>query len=112
MIVPPTGTIEKATNAGTTAITGAIRYTSLSAVAGSSASLKNSLMPSARDCSQPNGPARFGPQRVPSRAMALRSYMIMKSTETIKRANTAMTLTSKITQTTRSRPFAKRGSPV
>jgi len=51
--VPPRGTIEKTRNAGTTARNGASRYTRLSAFTGSSASLKNNLVPSASDWSMP-----------------------------------------------------------
>jgi hypothetical protein len=53
VIVPPIGTMAKTRNAGTTARSGAIRYTPLSALAGSRASLKNSLVPSASDWSRP-----------------------------------------------------------
>ena len=69
--------------AGTRTITGRQAVDELVPSEGSIASLKNSLMPSARDCSQPFGPARFGPQRLPRRATALRSYMTMKRTEII-----------------------------
>ncbi len=75
------------------------------------ASLKNSLMPSARDCSQPFGPARFGPYRLPSLATALRSYMTMKRTEIMSRTKTTRTLTTTITQTCQVSPWEKTGSP-
>ena len=52
-----------------------------SAVLGSDCSLKNSLMPSARLWSRPNGPARSGPTRFCILAMTLRRNQMYNSTD-------------------------------
>ena len=49
--------------AGTSVMIGARMNSSLSAEAGINSSLKNSLIPSATGCNNPNGPARLGPMR-------------------------------------------------
>ena len=60
---PPTGMTVKTRKAGTNARYGARRNTKGSARSGWIGSLKNDLMPSARVCRIPNGPALFGPMR-------------------------------------------------
>ncbi len=61
--VPPKGIDGEGDEGGTSERYGASRYRRLSARAGRKASLKKTLMPSARDCSNPKGPARLGPLR-------------------------------------------------
>ena len=63
VILSPQGTTARMIHAGTKVITGARMNISLLALAGTSSSLNISLTPSATGCSQPPGPARFGPMR-------------------------------------------------
>src|SRR5258706_11368880 len=70
--VPPMGTTQNIRNAGMIDRYGASRNTGRSAESGIDCSLKNSLMPSARVCSTPYGPARFGPMRFCMSAITLR----------------------------------------
>ena len=56
----PNGITAKVTNAGITAITGAITKTSLSAALGMMSSFSASFTPSARLCSRPKGPLHVG----------------------------------------------------
>src|SRR6201991_5254817 len=88
---PPNGITENATNAGIVEITGAMKYTRLSAITGMMSSLNASFSPSARLCSQPPGPTRFGPGRCCIRPTTLRSRLIMNSVSTTPIANSATT---------------------
>src|SRR3954452_13302234 len=69
----PNGITENAVNATVAEITGAMKYTTLSAVFGMISSLNGSLTPSVRLCSQPLGPTWLGPGRTAIRATTLRS---------------------------------------
>src|SRR5919107_3850452 len=69
----PNGIPENAVNATVAEITGAMKYTTLSAVFGMISSLNGSLTPSVRLCSQPLGPTWLGPGRTAIRATTLRS---------------------------------------
>ena len=73
-------------------MTGAMKYTRLSASTGMMSSLKASFSPSARRCSQPPGPTRFGPGRCCIRPTTLRSQLIMNRVSTTPSANSATTL--------------------
>ena len=55
-------------------------------------SLKASFMPSARDCSVPHGPVRFGPIRFCMRPTTLRSNTIANSVITTRNTKTPTTL--------------------
>ena len=81
-----------------------------SAVLGSDCSLKNSLMPSARLWSRPNGPARSGPMRFCILAMTLRRNQMYISTESSSSTNTAIVLPMMISTTVVSRPWSNSGS--
>ncbi len=81
-----------------------------SAVVGALCSLKNSLMPSASDCSSPNGPARFGPMRFCIRAITLRRNQMYRSTEIRSSANTAIVLPITMSTTVVSTPPENSGS--
>src|SRR5215217_1281789 len=96
-IPSPTGITEKARKAGIIMITGASPYRILSALLGRTSSLKNSLMPSARDWRTPKGPVRLGPTRVCMKATTRRSSQMVNSTVSIRAANTPTTLTSRMT---------------
>ena len=80
------------TKAGTTAITGARRKTTLSAALGMMSSLSASFTPSASDCSSPKGPLRFGPTRCCMRATTRRSNQMLNSVSStrIKKMKTAL----------------------
>src|SRR5256714_933748 len=108
---PDSGTTEKARKAGSTDRYGASRKTGRSAESGIDCSLKNNLMPSASDWSNPNGPARLGPIRFCMSATTLRSSQIVISTVTSSRAKTNSALAMTISTTVRSTPLAKSGSP-
>ena len=73
----PNGTTAKARNAVVQEMIGAMMKTTLSAAAGMMSSFSASFTPSARDCSRPNGPVRFGPSRLCIRATTRRSAQIM-----------------------------------
>src|SRR6187200_140440 len=88
----PSGMTENATNAAVAEITGARMNTTLSAAFGTMSSLRPSLMPSARDCSRPNGPWYFGPTRCCIRATTLRSPQIVSSVISTSRTNTRIAL--------------------
>ncbi len=75
----PNGMTENATNAGTTAMTGARMKTTLSAALGVMSSLSASFTPSARDCSRPKGPCTLGPMRCCIRATTRRSHQMLNS---------------------------------
>ena len=89
MTSPPNGITENATKAGIVEMTGAMKYTRLSAITGMMSSLNASLSPSARLCSQPLGPTRLGPGRCCMRPTTLRSQLIMKRVSTTPSANSA-----------------------
>src|SRR2546423_11306949 len=88
----PNGITENAVNAHTVEMTGAKKYTTLSASRGMMSSLNASFSPSASDWSRPNGPTRFGPGRTCMRATTRRSYQIAKSVMTTRKTKTARTL--------------------
>src|SRR5205814_2352835 len=88
----PSGITENAVNAVTVEITGAKKKTTLSAIFGMRSSLNASFSPSARLCSRPNGPLRLGPGRCCIRATTRRSYQMVKSVITTRKAKIATTL--------------------
>ena len=90
--IGPNGMTENAVNAQTAEMTGAKKYTTLSASVGMMSSLNASFSPSARLCSSPNGPCRFGPGRCCIRATTRRSYQIVNSVMTTRNAKIATTL--------------------
>jgi hypothetical protein len=80
------------TKAGTTAMTGASRKTTLSAALGMMSSLSASFTPSASDCRRPKGPCTLGPTRCCIRATTRRSNQMLKSVSStrIKKMKTAL----------------------
>ena len=90
--VGPNGITANAVKAQTVEMTGAKKYTTLSASFGMMSSLNASLSPSARLCSRPNGPCRLGPGRCCIRATTRRSYQIVNSVMTTRNAKIATTL--------------------
>ena len=94
---PPNGMTANATKAQIVEMTGARKYTGLSALTGRISSLNASLSPSASDCSSPNGPTRFGPTRCCIRATTRRSSQIMNSVRSTPSTNSTTTL-SRISQ--------------
>ena len=93
----PNGMTENATNAGTTAITGARMKTTLSAAFGVMSSLSASFTPSARDCRRPKGPCTLGPMRCCIRATTRRSHQMLKSVSSTRTTKISTAL-SAITQ--------------
>ena len=91
---PPSGMMENERNAGTNARNGAILKTNGSARSGTKSSLKNNLIPSARVCSNPKGPALFGPIRLPIPATTLRSNHTMSMVATRPVTNTTKTFST------------------
>ena len=89
---PPNGIIANDKNAGTKDRNGAILKTNGSARSGTRSSLKNNLIPSARVCSNPNGPALFGPMRLPIPATTLRSNHTINMVATRPVTKTTSTL--------------------
>ena len=75
----PNGITAKVTNAGTVAMIGARRKTTLSAAVGMRSSLSASFTPSASDWSRPKGPCTLGPMRCCIRATTRRSNQMLKS---------------------------------
>src|SRR5262245_29352924 len=73
-------------------------------------SLKISFMPSARVCSNPNGPALFGPTRFCMPAMILRSNQTMNIVLTRPTTKITRTFTRTITIGVHSRPLSSSGS--
>ena len=67
------------TKAGTVAMIGASRKTTLSAALGMMSSLSASFTPSASDCRRPKGPCTLGPTRCCIRATTRRSNQMLKS---------------------------------
>src|SRR3954469_26026250 len=90
----PNGITEKDRNATPPEMTGAMKYTALSASRGMISSLNGSLRPSARLCNQPPGPLRFGPGRTCMRPISFRSNMIANSVSSSRSTNAASTLAS------------------
>ena len=88
----PKGITEKATNAGTVAMTGARMKTTLSAALGVMSSLSASLTPSASDCSRPKGPCTLGPMRCCIRATTRRSHQMLNSVSSTRTTNISTTL--------------------
>ena len=82
VMMPPTGTTVKMRKAGMTERYGASLKTNASARSGSRSSLKMSLVPSAKVCSRPQGPARFGPTRLCMSEITLRSNQIISAVAT------------------------------
>ncbi len=70
------GITAQAASAGMIMITGARRKSALFALAGRMISLNSSLIPSATGCSRPAGPTRFGPMRICTQPMNLRSHSV------------------------------------
>jgi hypothetical protein len=70
------GITAQAASAGMIITTGASRNRPLFALAGRMISLNTSLMPSAMGCSRPAGPTRFGPMRICTQPMNLRSHSV------------------------------------
>src|SRR5918997_4109821 len=93
---PATGMTANAVMAGMATTNGASMNTSLSAAVGVKSSLNISFMPSARDCSNPNGPFMFGPWRCCMKATTRRSNQMVNrvSTSSTTRANTALIATT------------------
>ena len=93
---PAMGITAKAVMAGTAITNGASMKTSLSAAFGVKSSLNMSFMPSASDCSRPNGPFMVGPLRCCMTPTTRRSYQMVNSVMISKkaRAKTALIKTS------------------
>ena len=89
---PAIGITANAVIAGIATTNGASMKTSLSAAVGVKSSLNISFMPSARDCSSPNGPFMFGPCRCCMKATTRRSYQMVNkvSTSSSTNANSAL----------------------
>src|SRR5262249_880763 len=90
----PNGMTENAVNAQTAEMTGAKKYTTLSASFGMMSSLNASFSPSASDWSRPNGPTRLGPGRTCMRATTRRSYQIANSVITTRNTKISTILAS------------------
>ena len=109
---PAIGITANAVIAGMATTNGAIMKTSLSAAVGVKSSLNISFMPSASDCSRPNGPFMFGPLRCCMKATMRRSYQMVNrvSTSRTTRANRALSSTThqrSLKKTSRSRAFIR-----
>src|SRR4029450_11839304 len=93
---PAIGMTAKAVIAGMATTNGASMNTTLSAAVGVKSSLNLSFMPSARDCSSPNGPFMLGPWRCCMKATMRRSYQIVNRVSSIKitNANSALRATT------------------
>ena len=76
--IGPNGITENAVNAQIVEIDRGEEEDDLVRGRGMMSSLKASFRPSARDCSRPNGPTRFGPGRTGIRATTRRSYQTPK----------------------------------
>ena len=68
--------------------------TTLSAAVGVKSSLNISFMPSAKDCSSPNGPFMLGPWRCCMKATTRRSYQMVNSVSTSSSTNANSALSS------------------
>ena len=79
---PASGMIENETKHIVAVMSGASVKTNASAALGRTSSLSIDFMPSARVCSRPNGPLRFGPGRCCMRPMTLRSNQMTSRVET------------------------------
>jgi hypothetical protein len=93
---PAIGITAKAVMAGTATMNGASMKTTFSAAFGVKSSLNISFMPSARDCSRPNGPFMVGPLRCCIRPTTRRSNQMVNRVITSRktRANTALSKTT------------------
>ena len=78
--------------------------------AGRNVSLKKALMPSARDCRSPNGPALFGPMRLCMPETILRSPQIISIVATSDTPKITTTLISRINSGFHQRPPVPNGS--
>ncbi len=78
---PASGMIENETKHIVAVMSGARVKTKTSAALGRTSSLSIDFMPSARVCSRPNGPLRFGPGRCCIRPMTRRSNQMTSSVE-------------------------------
>ncbi len=92
--IPAIGITAKAVIAGMATTNGASMNTTLSAAVGVKSSLNISFMPSASDCSSPNGPFMLGPCRCCMKATTRRSYQIVKSVSTSSTTNANSALRS------------------
>src|SRR5581483_7441885 len=90
----PNGSARKPQNAAQNARYGASLNRKRSAPVGATSSLLMSLMPSASDCSSPNGPTRVGPSRSWMRADTLRSAQMAKNVETPMKPKSAAAATT------------------
>src|SRR5215211_2814186 len=90
------GITAKAVIAGIETTNGARVKTILSAAVGAKSSLNISCMPSASDCSSPNGPFMLGPWRCCMKATTRRSYQIVNSVSSSSstNANSALSATT------------------
>src|SRR5687768_3501817 len=77
-----------------TARAGAATNTHLFAPAGTSSSLKKSLMPSATGCRMPMGPVRLGPRRNCMKASSRRSAQVITENRPSRAWNRTITLTT------------------
>ena len=100
---PPSGIIANDKNAGTNDKNGASLNTKRSERSGMRSSLKNNLIPSASVCSNPNGPALFGPMRFCIPEITLRSNHTISMVATRPVTNTASTLRSTMMSGTHSK---------
>src|SRR5215216_4200616 len=93
---PAMGITANAVMADIDTTAGASMNTTLSAALGVKSSLNMSCMPSASDCSSPNGPFMLGPLRCCMKATIRRSYQMVNKVSSIKitNANTALINTS------------------
>ena len=78
---PPSGMIPNETKHVVATMSGASVKMNLSAAAGALSSLNIDFMPSARVCSNPNGPLRLGPGRCCIRPMIRRSNQMTSRVE-------------------------------
>ena len=106
---PPTGITANTMKAGTNERNGASLKTARSARSGVRSSLKKTLMPSARLCRIPQGPARVGPRRFCMSPMILRSNQIISIVATSRNTNVITTLSSTIRTTARSIVAGQKG---
>ena len=99
--------------AGTNAKYGASLKTKRSARSGNKSSLKNNLIPSAKVCNKPHGPALFGPMRLPMPAIALRSNHTINMVATSPMTKTTTTLSKMIKSGVQIKsPMAIGSSPI
>src|SRR5215218_1196248 len=92
--IPAIGITAKAVIAGMATTNGASMKTILSAAVGVKSSLNINFMPSASDCSNPNGPFISGPMRCCMNATTRRSYQMVNSVSTSSTTNANSALSS------------------